>query len=168
MATTALATYLNDHLGGAAVAVQLLERLIDKAGTPEDAKFFSTLRAEIEEDRSVLEALVHRLGDSPSGLREFGGWIAAKFTGLKLKIDDPGSGTLDRFEAIEAIALGIHGKSRLWRALGTVAAVIPELQTLDLKALERRADDQEARMEARRLDAARLALARTAPDSKPV
>jgi hypothetical protein len=163
MATTALTTYLNDHLGGSAAAVQLLDRLIDDAGTPENAKFFSGLRAEIEEDRATLEDLLRRLGGSPSGLREWGGWLAAKVTGLKLKIDDPDSGTLERLEAIEALVLGIHGKSRLWRSLAAVAPAVPELQTLDLKALEKRADDQHARTEARRLEAARLALARSAP-----
>jgi hypothetical protein len=165
MAMTELTTYLNDHLGGSAAAVQLLDRLIDNAGTPENAKFFSSLRAEVEEDRATLEALVRRLGDSPSGLREFGGWLAAKVTGLKLKFDDPGSGTLERLEAIEALALGIHGKSRLWRALAAVAPAVPELQTIDLKELEKRADDQEARTEARRLEAARLALTRSTPET---
>ena len=163
MPTTVLTTYLNDHLGGAAAAVQLLERLVDNAGTPENAKFFSTVRAEIEEDRATLEDLLRRLGGSPSGLREFGGWLAAKVTGVKLKIDDPGTGTLERLEALEALVLGIHGKTRLWRSLAAVSSVLPELQTLDLKELERRAEDQHARVEARRLEAARLALATTAP-----
>ena len=159
MATTPLTTYLNDHLGGASAAIQLLDKLVESSGTPEAAKFFSGIRAEIKEDITVLEDLIRKLGGSPGGLRELGGWIAAKAVSLKLMLDDPAGGGLQRFEAIEALVLGIHGKSRLWRALAAVAPVLPELQGLDFKTLEARADDQHARMEARRLEAARLALA---------
>lgn len=164
MATTAIITYLNDHLGGAAAGVQLLDRLIDTAGTPETAKFFAGIRGEVEEDRATLEDLIRRLGGSTSGVREVSGWLASKVTGLKLRFDNPSGGTLERLEAIEALVLGIHGKTRLWRALEAVQPVFPELQAMDLKALEKRAEDQHARVEVRRLEASRLALVRSVPE----
>ena len=42
MATSAITTYLNDHLGGASAGLQLLDRLIDTSGTPEAAWFASS------------------------------------------------------------------------------------------------------------------------------
>ena len=166
MATSPIITYLSDHLGGAAAATHLLDRLIETAGTPEAAKFFKTVKAEVEEDRATLEDLVKRLGGTPSGLREVGGWLSAKIAGLKFRLDDPTGGTLERLEAIEALALGIHGKKGLWRALAAVASSVPELHALDLTELERRAEDQHARVEARRIEAARLTLARSIPQQR--
>lgn len=158
MATSAITTYLNDHLGGSAAAVELLDRLIDRAASPEETGFFTTLRAEIEEDRTTLSDLINRFGGSPSGVRELGGWLAAKAALLKLRFEDTAGGDLELLEALEAIVIGIHGKSRLWRALSAAAPGLPELRAMDFAALERRADEQHARVETRRIAAARGAL----------
>jgi hypothetical protein len=157
MAHDALRTYLNDHLGGATGALQLLEHLADSAESPGDKQFFGNLHAEISEDRDILMGLIERTGKQPSGLRQAGGWIAAKVGQLKLAVDTPAAGTLDHFEALEVLCLGILGKRALWRALRTVAH-LPELQGLDLPQLEGRALDQHDRVEARRVAAAPHAL----------
>lgn len=154
----ALHTYLNDHLGGATAALQLLEHLADSAETPADRTFFHDLQAEISEDSKILEGLIEKTGKRPSGLRQAGGWIAAKLGQLKLAADNPKAGTLDYFEALEVLSLGILGKRALWRALATVAQ-LPELQGLDLARLEQRAIDQYERVEGRRVAAAPHALA---------
>ena len=56
-----LATYLNDHLAGSVVALELLEHL-GKAhpGTPTE-RFATELRADIAADRKELEDLMARL-----------------------------------------------------------------------------------------------------------
>lgn len=165
MATSAITTYMNDHLGGSAAAVELLDRLIERARTPQDATFYSDIRTEVEADRSTLADLIKRVGGTPSMIREAGGWLGAKFTNLKLKLGDTTGGDLERLEALEALVVGIHGKSRLWRALAAAAPGLPELQSVDFAELERRADDQHARVEARRLEAAARALT-PGPDVK--
>lgn len=152
-----LRTYLNDHLGGATGALQLLEHLADSAESPADKQFFVNLHAEISEDRDILKGLIEKTGKQPSGLRQAGGWIAAKVGQLKLAVDNTAAGTLDHFEALEILSLGILGKRALWRALATVAH-LPELHGLDLPRLEARALDQHDRVEARRLAAAPHAL----------
>ena len=55
MATDALVTYLNDHLAGSTAALQLLDHLVEESDPGDSRKFFSTLRAEIAEDRSMLD-----------------------------------------------------------------------------------------------------------------
>ena len=157
MEYTALSTYLNDHLGGATAALQLLEHLADSAATPDERAFFRTLHAEVAEDQGVLERLIERTGGQPSGFRQVGGWIAAKLTELKLTADNPARGTLDRLQALEMLALGILGKRALWRALGQLQH-FPGVQQLDLVRLEQRAQDQYERVEDRRVLAARRAL----------
>jgi len=162
MATDALRTYLNDHLGGASAALQLLDHLATSARIPGDREFFLGLHAEIGEDRDALRQLISAIGAEPSAVRQAGGWLAAKFGELKLTFDSPVRGTLDRFEALEVLALGILGKRALWSALQTLTPPPPELQGLDLAALERRAREQHDRVEARRLQSARRALSEDA------
>ncbi len=157
-----LATYLNDHLAGSTAALQLLDHLVETAGTPAERQFFTTIRAEVADDRATLEDLTRRIGDGPSTLRHIGGWLAEKASRLKLMLDDPSGHTLKELEALEMLTLGIHGKRGLWRALGEVSTVVPALAVVDLLRLEERADDQHARVEARRLDAARRVLRPTA------
>ena len=155
MATDALVTYLNDHLAGSTAALQLLDHLVEESDPDESRKFFSTLRAEIAEDRGMLEDLVRRIGDRPSPLRNIGGWLAEKVGRLKLKLDDPLEDSLKDLEALEVLALGIHGKKALWSALTLVAAGVPQWADVNFARLEQRAAEQEERVEVRRLDAVR-------------
>jgi hypothetical protein len=157
MEREALHTYLNDHLGGAAAGLQVVEYLTGSAATPEEKQIFERLYAEISEDRDMLNGLIAKTGKEPSSVRQAGGWIAAKISQLKLAIDNPTAGSLAYFEALEVLALGILGKRSLWRALTTVSD-LPELQGVDLQDLERRAADQYDRVEERRMAVARHAL----------
>jgi hypothetical protein len=162
MATDALVTYLNDHLAGSTAALQLLDHLVEESDAGENRKFFTTLRAEIAEDRGVLEDLVRRIGDHPSAFRTVGGWLAEWFGRLKLKLDDPSGDSVAELEALEVLLLGIHGKQALWDALVVVAAAVPSWADVNFARLAQRAADQTARVEARRLDAVRrLVVAET-------
>ena len=151
-----LATYLNDHLAGAAAAIALLDRL---AATDGEAGFrvrMRNLRSEITEDRRILETLIVRLGASPSAPKQAAGWLAEKLARLKIG-SGPGD-TLARFESLEVLALGVIGKRCLWRALEALA--IPELSSTDLAALAERATRQYELVEHERLRLASAALGR--------
>jgi hypothetical protein len=151
-----IAVYLNDHLAGSVVALELLEHL-EKAHAGTDLeRFLAGLRADITADRQELEALMGRLHVTTSSPRKAMAWLAEKFTELKLRLDDAAGGTLRLFESLEAVALGIDGKRALWRALA--AAETPGLGVADYERLERRAEEQRSRIETARLDAARAAL----------
>ena len=152
-----LAIYLNDHLAGSVVAIELLERL-EAAGTYM-APTLAQVRADIEADRAELRELMRRLQIAESRPRKVTGWIAEKFSQIKLRLDDPAAGPLRLLESLELVALGIDGKLALWRALSAAAEVDPALRIVDYERLARRAQDQRQRVEVLRLEAAKAALA---------
>jgi hypothetical protein len=151
-----LATYLNDHLAGSVVAVEILEHL--EAEATDWTPHLGTLRIDIETDRQELKTLMDRLGIVESRVRKVGGWIAETLTEVKLEVDDEPGGALRRLERLEAVALGIDGKSALWSALNAAAAIAPELRGPDYQRLAQRAEEQRKRVEVFRLQAASSAL----------
>jgi hypothetical protein len=157
MKAAELATYLNDHLAGSVPALDLLDHLASDA-LPDDAAFFRKLRDEIAGEQTQLRGILREMGSGESGVRKAAGWLAEKVTRVKLRWDDPADDGLRRFEALEALALGITGKLSLWRALAAVASQTSILQQLDLERLQRQSENQYAEVERRRLAAAREAF----------
>lgn len=151
-----LTIYLNDHLAGSVVAVELLMALERTHADIEPA--LAALRADIEQDQAELKALMDRLNIAESGVRKIGGWLAEKATKLKMRIDDRSRGALRLFESLEALSLGIEGKLALWRALNAAADRVPHLKGADYERLTKRAIEQRSRAEALRLNAAIAAL----------
>ena len=158
MADDHIATYLNDHLAGSVVAIELMENLEAIYEGQPTAEFIATLRAEVEADRQELEQLMSQLEISESRTRKASAWLTEKFTQLKLRLDDPTHGELRLFESLEALSLGIEGKRSLWLALSAAAEVSPQLKIADYPRLKKRAEEQRARVEKKRLELARVAL----------
>ena len=146
-----LAVYLNDHLAGAAAALEILDSF-QHSENPGLEKFATSLRAAILEDRDELTRLMAAAGIAASPVRRAFGWVAEKTAELKLKVDDPADSGLRTFELLEIVALGIDGKRALWAVLRSIAEVVPALRSADYSLLARRADDQRATVEARRLE----------------
>jgi hypothetical protein len=153
----ALKTYLNDHLAGSVMAIELAERTIRENEGGSVAARLSPLVEQIREDQTVLKGVIERLGTGESSLKKAGAWLAEKAGRVKLGgTDEPGE--LSRLEVLEMLTTGVHGKRALWRALRVVAARYEELRGLDLDLLERRAVEQHDELEAMRLEAAKAAL----------
>jgi hypothetical protein len=158
MADEHIATYLNDHLAGSIVALELMEHLeAAHADTPLES-FFAELRADVLADRKELEALMNRLGIDASRTRKATAWLTEKITELKLRLDDPAGGALRLLEALEALSLGIEGKRAMCLALAAASEVRPELKVVDYERMKRRAEEQRQRVEEVRLQAAKAAL----------
>jgi hypothetical protein len=158
MANEHLATYLNDHLAGSVVAVELMENLeAAYAGTP-IATFINDLRMEVEADQRELEELMSRLEISQSRTRQVSAWLTEKVTELKLRIDDSAQGNLRLLESLEALSLGIEGKKSLWLALAAAAEISPQLRLVDYERLKQRAEEQRSRVELKRIEVAKVAL----------
>ena len=158
MANASLATYLNDHLAGSVVAVELLDHLEEEQAGTAEARVLADLRADIMVDRQQLEAFMEQLGIAVSRPRQATAWLTEKLSELKLRLDDPGHGALRRLEALEAVSLGILGKQALWQALAVAAEDAPELGKLDYAGLVRRATEQHRVVETLRLRAAEEVL----------
>ena len=158
MADDHLAIYLNDHLAGSVVAVELLQHL-ERAYTGQSVqRFAEELRADIEDDRRELQKLMKTLNVAESRARQATAWLAEKMTMIKLRLDDWAGGDFRLFEALEALSLGIEGKRALWAALSDAAGAAPSLRQLDYARLVQRAVDQRTRVETLRLETARAAL----------
>lgn len=158
MAHEHLATYLNDHLAGSVLALELLEHLEGVHSDDPLRDFFSKLRADIAADRDELEVLMKALNIDQSRTRKASAWLAEKFTELKLRFDDPQAGALLLFESLEALSLGIEGKRSLWTVLAATAETMPSLGIANYDRLQQRAREQRDRVEELRLKTALTAL----------
>ncbi len=154
-----LATYLNDHLAGSVMAVDVLAQLEQTHAGTEMARLFAELRADIEADRAELKTLMTRFEIPESRPRKAAAWISAKLSEIKLRLEDDASGPLRLLESVEAVALGIDGKLALWRSLAAAAEVAPKLREVNYDRLAARAKEQRWRAEEIRLTAAKAALA---------
>jgi hypothetical protein len=152
-----LGTYLNDHMAGSVLALELLDHLIDLPEAP-DRKLLTQLRTEIQEDQEVLRQLLGSVGTGESTARKAAAWLTEKLGRVKLRLDESGSGELRMLEELETLALGIQGKLALWRSLATLGDAVPPLKTLDLARLQARALEQFERVDRLRLQAARRGL----------
>jgi hypothetical protein len=146
-----LATYLNDHLAGSEVALELLDHLNRLVPDSAVGQFAADLKTEIAAVRQALEALMARLQIAQSRTRKVAAWNSEKFTEFKLVLDDRKEGALRLLEFWDARSLGIEGKRLLWRRLASALDGRPELSAIDLKNLEQRAEDQRRKVEVKRL-----------------
>lgn len=153
-----LAAYLNDHLAGSVMAVDLLAQLEETHAGTEIARVLTELRADIEADRRELKILMNKLKITESRPRKATAWLTAKLAELKLRVEDKKGGPLRLLESVEAVALGIDGKLALWRSLAAAAELAAELRGVDYERLGQRAQAQRRRIEEIRLTAARAAL----------
>jgi hypothetical protein len=152
-----LAIYLNDHLAGATVGVELARRL--RAGNEDDPSFgpeLAEICAEIEADRETLVTVMDALDVGPSRLKPLAAVFAERLGRLKLNGQLRGYSPLSRLDELELLQLGVAGKRRLWRALEHTQA--SNLPGFELGALAERATVQLRRLEALHLKAASLAL----------
>ena len=153
-----LAIYLNDHLAGATVGVELARRSLRSNRGTELGRFLDGLERELVEDRRELERLMGALGVSPSPVKRVAGVVAERVGRLKLNGQLTGYSPLSRVLELEGLAIGIEGKLSLWRNLRDAADVRERVPDVDLDRLIERGERQRAGVERHRLDAARLAL----------
>lgn len=162
LSTKALGVYLNDHLAGSVVGVDLIEQSRGhNKGTPLGA-FLDTLLDEVRADQQALEALMGQLGIDKSPVKQASTWVVEKFTQLKFMTSGATREELRNLLELEALRLGVQGKHALWLALEEVADLDPRLAGPDLKNLRARAELQIEGIEEHRLEAARSAFGESA------
>jgi hypothetical protein len=162
--TEVLATYLHDHLAGAAVGVEMAQRLQKRVSGSPEAAALGRLADDVEHDREELRRLVEALGESDHPLKRAAGWVAGKAHQLAVAESLIRDEHLSLLLQAETMALGIEGKLALWEALRAVAPEYPQLAGVDLVGLAERAREQRGRVETVRLGAARRAFG-VRPDS---
>jgi hypothetical protein len=150
-----LAIYLNDHLAGAMLGIELARRLrSSNSGDAEMGAPLAAICSEIEADRDALEWAMELAGVRRGRCKPALAWGAEKLGRMKLNGRLRGYSPLSRLLELEALYLGITGKVQLWRALET--AFGSGLDGLDFGQLAERAASQRSRVgELHRIAAAR-------------
>jgi hypothetical protein len=147
-----LAIYLNDHLAGSVVGVELVRRARASNEGTDLGRALAEIGAEIEADQATLRRLMERLGVAESRVKPAGAWLAEKLGRLKLNGQLRGYSPLSRVVELEGLCTGVTGKMLLWEAMERTFG--SSLGGVDFAALAERARSQLNRLEAHRLDAA--------------
>jgi hypothetical protein len=142
-----LSIYLNDHLAGATLAMQVIRRGVGADRDHPNAPVLRELLRDVEEDRAALVRFMEavRVPRSPAKVRA--AWIAERVGRLKLNGRVVGRSPLSRLEELEFLMLGVQGKRRLWQTLARLDP--PEELSGDVERLIARADSQLERLEER-------------------
>lgn len=159
MANKALETYLNDHLAGSRLGVDLANKIVEQAqGTPLEAPM-TQVATEIEEDREKLVEIMERVGATENPVKQATAWFAEKASRLKLGgITGGDDHEFEVFMSLETLALGVAGKLGLWEALEQQAGHHEGLDQAELVSLADRARSQLDVLMRERLAAAARAL----------
>jgi hypothetical protein len=156
MSNRYLRIYLNDHLAGAVVGVELAKRI---AGNNKGTDFYDeldALRADIQEDRDRLMKLMNQLDIPQNPVKPPAGWIAEKLGRLKLNGRLRGYSDLSRLVELEALSLGVEGKAGMWRTLKTSRSWNDGIDESWVDTMLARAQDQRERVETLRSRAAEI------------
>ncbi|MDQ3660336.1 MAG: hypothetical protein M3454_04605 [Actinomycetota bacterium] len=152
-----LRIYLNDHLAGATVGVELARRSQkSNKGTPL-GDYLAEFVADASADKAQLEQIMDSVGAGRSILKSRAAWVAEKVGRLKFNGQLTGYSDLSRLVELEGLVIGVTGKVSLWRSLLEASSPSRRLPA-DLQALLRRAQDQLAELQRLHQEAAAQAL----------
>ena len=151
-----LDSYLNDHLAGSVVALELIGHCAQLYSGKRLGIFFTEMKARIRADQNALRNLMSSLGIEESKARQASAWAGEKIGRALFALAGNQPHGLGLLLALEGLVMGITGKQLLWRTLSTTN--LPRLEEFDFKKLQRRAEEQIKRVQAEQIRAARRAL----------
>lgn len=156
-----LGIYLNDHLAGATVGLELARRTHSQNKGNEVGRYFEQLIEDLNQDRESLKSVMEALNVPINQAKTAAGWLAEKVGRLKFNGRLIGYSPLSRLEELEALCMGVEGKLSLWRTLKIAAEAEERLEGVDLDGLVRRAEQQRADLERFRVTAAAEAFGKS-------
>jgi hypothetical protein len=157
MGNRLLAIYLNDHLAGATVGLEVARRARGSNEGTSYGEFLAQLVEEISEDRESLGEIMTGLGIGRDRLKVAAAWAGEKAGRLKLNGRLTSYSPLSRLVELEMLTLGVTGKLGMWKCLAQELG--EELSGHSLPALIARGESQQRRLEEQRLRAAGEAFA---------
>jgi hypothetical protein len=157
MSERLLAIYLNDHLGGSTVGVELARRARASHEGTELGAFLDRLTAEIEADRAALERLIEHFGIRKDPVKQGVAWVAEKAGRLKPNGQITGRSPLSTLVELEGLHVGISGKLSMWEVLEP--ALGPEVVGINLATMAERARRQLEELRPHRVEAGGGAVA---------
>jgi hypothetical protein len=159
--TTALATYLREHLSGSDAAIRLVERLRrTHAGTAE-GRLFGALFVDLQHERDVVQAMLEELGASTLSVKRI---VTGAAGVLMAPAASSERGDLAFLRTLEGLAIGVQGKRLLWRAMQEVEPPFTQVSRGRLRELETLAVRQWEAIDERRRALARSTFGVTHSD----
>jgi hypothetical protein len=149
-----LRIYLQDHLAGSTMGLELARRASGANKGSEYGPPLAKIADEIAADRRHLETIISDLGFGSDRLKNVAAWSLEKLGRLKLNGELTSYSPLSRVVELEGLLTGITGKLGLWLALLEVAPSEPRLDATLLERLRDRAEGQRGTVEALRRQAA--------------
>ena len=159
--------YLNDHLAGSTLAVELSRRALASNQGTELGAFLGWLHDEIVADQTTLVTIIERLGVDRSPFKPAAAWTLEKVGRLKLNGHIRSYSPLSRLVELEGLEAGITGKRSLWQALEATFSNDERLSDIAFANLIARADHQRERVGDHRRVAAVYALNEGAVPGRP-
>ncbi|WDM12971.1 hypothetical protein J3S85_16400 [Streptomyces lavenduligriseus] len=156
-----LGIYLNDHLAGATAGTDRAARLARTARGSALGRAIEPVAAEIAEDRTALLDIMRDLGVPVRRYKVSAAWAAEKLGRLKPNGHLVRPSPLGTLLDLEALRLGIEGKTACWQTLGRLGAADERLDLARLATLLERARRQQETIEEWRVRQAERALAAT-------
>jgi hypothetical protein len=160
-----LGLYLNDHLAGATAGTELAKRLAGENKDRPGSEALAGLADDVRADRDALLAVMATLDVPVRRYKEALGWVGEKVGRLKPNGRVLSRSPLSQVIELEAMLLGIEGKSALWRTLRARAAADSRLTAGNLDILIERAREQAELVESLRVLAAAEAVGGDASES---
>ncbi|CAN5861948.1 hypothetical protein BH20ACT6_BH20ACT6_11360 [soil metagenome] len=149
-----LGIYLNDHLAGATVGVELSNRAARSHRGSHLGDVLTQYSTEIAEDREALLALMRELDVPVRQYKVYGARAAEMLGRLKPNGRLLSRSPLSTLIEVETLRLGVEGKFCLWRALRELAEHDDRLDTGRLDDLLGRARHEADTLEELRAEAA--------------
>ncbi|NXY97023.1 hypothetical protein HYE82_22095 [Streptomyces sp. BR123] len=145
-----LAIYLNDHLTGANAGVSLIRRTARHHRDGELGPQLERLARQIAEDRDSLREVMTALDIPAMHLRAVLGRIGELAGRLKLNGRLVSRSPLSDVLELEAMRLGVEGKTAAWRSLQSLASTDARLDRGSIDRLLERAQRQSGLLESLR------------------
>lgn len=156
-----LRIYLNDHLAGSTVGLELARRAKAENAGNSVGEYLDTLVGELREDRSVLLTVMSALGLRRDPVKEGVAWVGEKLARLKLNGRLTSYSPLSRLVELEGLCLGTEGRLSMWRTLRRLSRKDERLGRVDFAALITRAEHQRRALERLRQTASEEAFSGT-------
>jgi hypothetical protein len=137
-----LSTYLQDHRAGAAMGLDLAQRLRDENAGTRYEDFLALVAQQIEEDVATLESIMELFDVDKSKLKIAGAKIGERIGRLKPNEHLTSYSPLSRVQELDMLRSGVQGKLALWDALFEISDLDDRLDAVMLRALIERAEAQ--------------------------
>lgn len=158
MDTRLLGIYLNDHLAGSGLGLELSRRVLRENSGNAVGRDLLTFVKQVEDERTVLRHIMRALGVLPNPFKVAAASVLERVGRLKLNGFLLRYSPLSRLLELEGLTSAVMGKRSMWTLLQHHARVERRLAGFDFPALIAQAESQLQMLDRLRVQAAETAF----------